>query len=568
MTSFVSYMDNHTPKCIGENSHLQEGWSHSESKLITQLYFQLVRTKDYQVLETQWNKILRSFKGFEIEKLDELNMVLKMVANVRDIKNGKGEQQLSFMMLYNLWNYYPKVAENIFSKFLYINSEEHSYGSIKDVKYFCNYVYERSYDKNHKIINYVLSLCVELLNMDIESFNKKEKITLFGKWFPRNKSNKFGWINKKFALMYYKNIMNTAQTCDQKYKAEKKCLRNLRKELSKLNKYLDTTQIKMASNDWKSIDFDKVTGPTLRIHRNAFNNKDKRNKMRSQKEDRIICANNLKEYLSQVQSGNKKINAKTVQLYKLVKNALISNESSSRDLLNALWKESGNSVKDLSHYIIPMCDVSGSMTCDECIPLYNSIALSLRLSEKTHPDFRNRILTFSEDSSWMKINPTMTFCEKVNIIRNDKNWGTQTNIYKAFEMILNVCVENNIPPTDVEKMILAIFSDMQINVALSSRHNLTILMENIKLLYNEAGLKTKWKMPYPVPHILFWNLRKTEGFPCQTEEPNTTMISGFNPVLVNTFAEKGFDELKKMTPSLMLKNILSNSRYNHIEYKI
>ena len=198
-----------------------------------------------------------------------------MVANVRDIKNGKGEQQLSFMMLYNLWNYYPKVAENIFSKFLYINSEEHSYGSIKDVKYFCNYVYERSYDKNHKIINYVLSLCVELLNMDIESFNKKEKITLFGKWFPRNKSNKFGWINKKFALMYYKNIMNTAQTCDQKYKAEKKCLRNLRKELSKLNKYLDTTQIKMASNDWKSIDFDKVTGPTLRIHRNAFNNKDK-----------------------------------------------------------------------------------------------------------------------------------------------------------------------------------------------------------------------------------------------------------------------------------------------------
>ena len=65
MTSFVSYMDNHTPKCIGENSHLQEGWSHSESKLITQLYFQLVRTKDYQVLETQWNKfyeVLRDSK--------------------------------------------------------------------------------------------------------------------------------------------------------------------------------------------------------------------------------------------------------------------------------------------------------------------------------------------------------------------------------------------------------------------------------------------------------------------------------------------------------------------------
>ena len=34
------------------------------------------------------------------------------------------------------------------------------------------------------------------------------------------------------------------------------------------------------------------------------------------------------------------------------------------------------------------------MTCDECIPLYNSIALSLRLSEKTHPDLEIAYLHF------------------------------------------------------------------------------------------------------------------------------------------------------------------------------
>ena len=49
-------------------------------------------------------------------------------------------------------------------------------------------------------------------------------------------------------------------------------------------------------------------------------------------------------------------------------------------------------------------------------------------------------------------------------------------------MVLNVCVENDIPPTDVEKMILAIFSDMQINMA--SGLNMSTMMENIKMLYH------------------------------------------------------------------------------------
>ena len=70
--------------------------------------------------------------------------------------------------------------------------------------------------------------------------------------------------------MYYSNIMSTAKSANQVYKANKKCQTQLRKLLAKLNTYLDTTQIKMAGKNWAEIDFNKVTGPTQRIHMKAL----------------------------------------------------------------------------------------------------------------------------------------------------------------------------------------------------------------------------------------------------------------------------------------------------------
>ena len=61
---------------------------------------------------------------------------------------------------------------------------------------------------------------------------------------------------------------------------------------------------------------------------------------------------------------------------------------------------------------------------------------------------------------------------------------------------------------------------------------------------------------------MFWNLRKTEGFPSTTYETNTSMVSGYNPVLLNTFVNKGTKELKKVTPYIFLQSILNNQKYN------
>ena len=566
MNTFMKAMDTHTPKNIGENGHLQHSWSNNIQDKICQLYFQLVRTKNQGDLESQWREILSSFIGKEVENWDIFRTVIKMVANVRDIIDGKGEQSLSFMMLHALWDYYPRIAEFIFVKFLTMG-DEHCLGSFKDIKYFCNYIKSKTSSnwENHPFINYILNVCVDFLRYDESKYVDNQPISLFGKWFPRSKSKKFGWINKRFSVMYYSNIMSTAKTINQKYKAKKKCETKLRQLLSKLNTYLDTTQIKMAGKNWAQIDFNKVTGPTLRIHRKAFQNKNKKGETRSNDVDRHVCATNLTNHLQKAVEGKVNLKAKRVDMYKLVKDALSATTTDDINMVNEQWKDNSSINKEQEHYIIPMSDTSGSMDCDESVPMYNSIGFGIRVSEKTHPAFKHRIMTFSTNPKWFQLNGNMTFHQKVLTMKGDNNWGGNTNFYKALEMILNVCIENQVPPTDVEKMILAIFSDMQIDIAQGTNLNMATMMENIKILYSEAGLKTKWRTPYPVPHILFWNLRKTQGFPNSVHEPNTSMISGYNPVLLNTFTEKGLHELKKITPYKMLVDILNKERYRVID---
>ena len=108
MSSLIVALYQHNPKNIGENGHLQHGWSNNEGEKICQLYFQLVRSKNHDSLESNWTKILISFMGNERENLHLFKIALKIVANVRDIKNGKGEYQLSYTLLYVLYKYYPK----------------------------------------------------------------------------------------------------------------------------------------------------------------------------------------------------------------------------------------------------------------------------------------------------------------------------------------------------------------------------------------------------------------------------------------------------------------------------
>jgi len=142
-----------------------------------------------------------------------------------------------------------------------------------------------------------------------------------------------------------------------------------------------------------------------------------------------------------------------------------------------------------------------------------------------------------------------------------------------FQMILDVILKNDIPPESVEDMVLAIFSDMQIDSAVESHEQgidsyLMTLHEGVETMFRQAGITSKFHAPYPVPHILFWNLRKTSGFPVLSTKKNVSMLSGFSSTLLNVLCEKGISELKGFTPRKMLIDLLSNERYNILDEDI
>jgi len=108
-----------------------------------------------------------------------------------------------------------------------------------------------------------------------------------------------------------------------------------------------------------------------------------------------------------------------------------------------------------------------------------------------------------------------------------------------------------------------ILSDMQIDRAESN--NLDTVFEAVTKLYAEAGLHSSHRVPYTTPHLLFWNLRKTAGFPVLSTEKNVTTMSGYNAVLLNALCEKGMNAFTDYTPFKMLQDLLGNERYQPLE---
>ena len=67
----------------GENHTIEHVWSENDKELLTQLYFQLVRSNNLETLEIQYRKLLR--------KKDTTLMyyLYKLISQSRDIIKGK-----------------------------------------------------------------------------------------------------------------------------------------------------------------------------------------------------------------------------------------------------------------------------------------------------------------------------------------------------------------------------------------------------------------------------------------------------------------------------------------------
>ena len=564
-------LDNYTSKQIGDNGHIEYTWSNDIREKIVQLSFQLNRTKDNHVLAKQTEQILIDLNYQYLSGtgkmpkevfIEYMALLYKMIGHTRDIIDGKGEYSLSYMLLYTWHKFYPELAKFALKQFVLSEVDDtHPYGSWKDIKYL--YKYSKEYNVNsNDLVTYGIQLINEQLMRDSSD---AENPSLAAKWVPREKSQ-FGDLFSIMATDYFSIYLNTATTEKSQIKAILKAKMDYRKLISGLNAKLDTAQIKQCANTWSQIVPEKQTSITIHKQKKAFLNLKNNGEQRSELEDRIICAAKFNEYAEKASRNECIIKGKRIGLNDFTKEALNIISKSKSDgpeakILNAQWLDNSTQTGALGK-MIAMVDVSGSMMGD---PLYAAIALGIRVAEKSM--LGKRVLTFSASPRWVNLDSCNNFIEMVDTLKHS-DWGINTNFYSAFNTILYSIISNKLKPEDVEDMILTVFSDMQIdNSCDKTIGTMDTVMEEIEMRYAEAG-KNVWGRPYKPPHILFWNLRSTSGFPTLSLQKNTSMMSGFSPALLNIFCDEGISSLQSCTPWSLLVKSLNNTRYKGLDDKI
>lgn len=574
MSSLVNILDDYTPIQFGVNCHPEYTWSNKIQEKILQFSFQITRTHQDGIhkLGVVLSELLMGLKhkidtGTLPEKevaKGHLSILYRMIGQTRDIIDGKGEYALSYMMVYTWHKFYPILAKFALKCFVTLgNKESHQYGSWKDLKYFCQYCRNQCDNIDSSLINYSISLINDQLKMDYKNLISDTcTISLAAKWVPREKS-KFGWLYKALATDYFSEFLATAKTDKQKTNAILKCKTEYRKVLSTLNRYIDTTQIKQCEQTWQDIDFNKVTSVTLAKQKRAFLNIKNNGEPRYPDNfDRIQCADNFKDHIQKAVKGELEMKGKRIGMADFTKQAwyLLNHYDNDveRDLLNSQWRDNSSQNAALGK-MIAMVDVSGSMGGD---PMDVAIALGIRIAEKSL--LGKRIMTFSARPSWVNLEPYPDFISQVEVIKSS-DWGMNTNFYAALDLILDAIIMNKMASEDVQDMVLVILSDMQMDN--SDKCNKQTLYETMKTKYEVAGIRING-VPYKPPHILFWNLRSTSGFPTLSNQPNASMMSGFSPTLLNLFCEQGLDALQSCTPWSLLVKSLENERYDIMDNKL
>ncbi len=318
----------------------------------------------------------------------------------------------------------------------------------------------------------------------------------------------------------------------------KKLRKHLKCSPSQFRKYIaENTKVvesAMCNNEWDSINYNHVPSVAMARLNNTFSrndtnrfmdwskslsDKDSGNKVNASVLFPHDCIRTLKAELgASFISENRYANVDTVFNDSLIANAQF-------DALPNFME--GNDLR-----ILPICDFSGSM----CSPISESNSIELidvslgmglycsdRLG-KENPFYR-KFIPFSGDAtlvSW-EYETFSVAAQKYN----DGFCGS-TNIRSALDMILNSAKLFNATTEQMPNCLL-ILSDMQWDSQMDGDDTAV-----------ELGMKDWEKNGYKRPKIVYWNLNRYDGYPCEFDHPEVAMVSGYSPSLLKAIC-KGDD---------------------------
>lgn len=346
---------------------------------------------------------------------------------------------------------------------------------------------------------------INLIKEQLEKDKKSDNSSLLAKWLPSHRTHN---VKNEMAV----TLMRKLDIKEKEY----------RKTLTTLREKLRLVENNLRKKDYKNIDFETVPTKAMLKYREAFN----RN-----------CKDKYQEYLNQVVSGEKKINTTGLYCYEIIKKVYNDEQEKHKKLYDTMWENQKDFLNGYDKNILVMADTSGSMTWSDCIPLANSIGLAIYIAERNKGIFKNHFITFSDK-------PKIQEIKGDSIVDKVKSMGIEvanTNIDKAFKLLLNTAEKNNIEQEEMPSHII-IISDMEFDVGVYSKKGTNF--SGWKNAFEEKG--------YDLPKIIFWNVAgNINGMPATKFDQDVAMISGFSPVLLeNLLTPENISPIKVMGRTL------------------
>ena len=311
-----------------------------------------------------------------------------------------------------------------------------------------------------------------------------------------------------------------------------------RKTLVGLTNVVET---KMCAREWDNIDFSKLPSLASARYRTAFYKNSEK----------------FKEYVEKLSKGDKsvKVNAGAVYPYDVLKSVIMqgwgakSLSKTDRDFIVAQWDALPNYVGDAN--ILPLVDVSGSMTCPAGGPRSKStvrcidvaVSLGLYLADKNKGAFKDVFCTFSGRPELMHLKGNVI--EKAEQMEKS-SWTMNTDVVAAFKKILDVAKKGNVSDAEMPRVLL-ILSDMQFDQCARFDDS---AMESIKRNFEAAG--------YTVPKVVFWNINAQDNVPVKHNANGVALVSGFSPTIVRNVLQAN----DKFDPETIMMETIMNPRYD------
>lgn len=579
MTAFVNSMDNFTLNEKGNMAFTSHGVCKNietnklnEDLGLVALDSKLIgnhgKTKDSGISDDTLNNLYNMI-FYNINQLDStgnkyiyMSYFIKLIMKTRDITEGNGERMLFYKLLLRLNETNSKLVCNLLPYItgeIAVDSESDDsnvnfmpYGSFLDLNNLYVLCHQNSTDNNKKLQYRIIEYIVKVLKKDMDATYP----SLAVKWIPRENNS----VDRTSQMCYNITCHLFEQEIYDSHGSLSKSdlLKMYRNYYKSICNKLTIIETLMAENRWDEIEVKDIPAKAFVKYLKAFKYENKDGSLREPYNQlRMILRNKVltEQKKAEEKPESSRINTKTLFPHEIVK-VFMNNPQlcqSDIDSYNALWsKYTYEFKKKMGDGIIPpgvvLSDVSGSMTGT---PMEACIALSILLSQSFEGPFKNRVLTFETNPQWHKIDGS-TLKEKVDCLKKAP-WGGTTNLYKALSNILEVSKQQRLSDAEMPK-VLYIFSDMQWNQADQS---LNTGYEEIKKQYN--------RYKYTMPSIVFWDLRGNNSYNNNTNQENTTMMSGSSPNLFKAFMNGKFIQ---NTPWNTLKDLLSGDRYNILDSTI